>query len=127
MSQERRNTFEIEDMTEEVFNLTLAYIYTDKLPALPEMKHLKGLLTAAERYKLRGLKAHCEKYLITLLEKKNAVGYLIIAEDNNANDLKEAALKLIAQYARIMNINTYFLAILIITSFQEYCGTARNR
>ena len=51
------------------------------------------LLVAADRYQLEQLKTSCQEILISSLDAKNCISFLILSDKYNAMRLKKAAIK----------------------------------
>ena len=86
------NQIEIEDIEPEVFQELLRFIYTGEV-SLHEMETIAaGLLIAADKYLLDGLKMICENYLLRYISPENCVVLLLNGDlENPTERLKEAA------------------------------------
>ncbi|XP_065208020.1 protein roadkill-like [Planococcus citri] len=83
----------IEDCNGEVLGDMLRYIYTGK----PEKLNLLAgdLLSAADKYNLRGLKVMCEETLLSTLSVNNAVEMLRLSDSCKADLLKSEVINFI--------------------------------
>jgi speckle-type POZ protein len=86
------NQIEIEDVEPEVFQELLRFIYTGEV-FLNKMETIAaGLLIAADKYLLDGLKMICENYLLRYISPENCVVLLLNGDlENPTERLKEAA------------------------------------
>ena len=75
----------------EVVAEMLQYIHTGASPNLKEMS--QELLVAADRYQLEQLKTSCQEILISSLDAKNCISFLILSDKYNAIRLKQAAIE----------------------------------
>ncbi|XP_065203512.1 speckle-type POZ protein B-like [Planococcus citri] len=87
------NRVDIKDIEEAVVEEMLKYIYTGKCENLDGLA--EGLLTAADKYDLCGLKVICAKKLIRGLSVENATNVLILADMHHYEDLKRQVIKFI--------------------------------
>ncbi|XP_065203946.1 speckle-type POZ protein B-like [Planococcus citri] len=87
------NRVDIKDINEAVVVEMLKYIYTGKCENLDGLA--EGLLTAADKYDLRGLKIMCAKKLIRGLSVENATNVLILADMHHFENLKRHVIKFI--------------------------------
>ncbi|TVU42562.1 hypothetical protein EJB05_08977, partial [Eragrostis curvula] len=92
----------IEDMQPAVFNALLQFIYTDSFAEC--MKDLdeddtteltKHLLAAADRFDIQGLKFVCEKDLCECLYVDTVAAMLVLADQHNCIQLKDACIEFI--------------------------------
>lgn len=97
MEESRNNRVEITDISPEVVQEMLTYIYTDSTPNLNE--RASGLLAAADKYELLTLKRTCEKSLSDSLTAEVATDTLILAETHGSAKLKDNCLGFIATHA----------------------------
>ena len=81
---------EIKDLKAETLEQVLSYIYTDSSSEVDLMANT--LLAASERYKLHGLKSHCEKHLGEILSPDNVASVLLLADEYKCGLLKRSAL-----------------------------------
>lgn len=86
---------DIEDLDSEVVAAMLDYIYkgTVDMPAGKET----GLLVAADKYNLSGLKSLCETTLCSSLNINTALSLLTLADRHSANLLKKTAMKFVTE------------------------------
>ncbi|XP_065207949.1 protein roadkill-like [Planococcus citri] len=84
--ENQNNQVDIVDIDEEIMEEMLYYMYTGNVHNLDGMA--ERLLKAADKYEIKGLKAVCEDTLLQNLAVENAVDYLVLADFQNAHDLK---------------------------------------
>lgn len=88
----------IADMTVEVLEAMLRYIYTGKVPE--NMSEIaEGLLAAGEKYQLEELKVVCGDILCRELSIESAAYLLVFAAVNSCKPLKYKAVEFIAAHA----------------------------
>ncbi|XP_065205300.1 speckle-type POZ protein B-like isoform X11 [Planococcus citri] len=87
------NRVDIEDISEQVVDEMLKYIYTGK--CLNIKKFAGGLLAAADKYDLYQLKTMCAKTLFEGLSVENAASILTLADMHGAKELKNKVIKFI--------------------------------
>lgn len=99
-TQERREgVIKIEDCSVESFKAFLNYCYTGEMDINVKNKAI-DLLILADKYDVQCLKMKCEEYLCGVIEKSNAISYLIAAYLSNSNLLKATALVKIKPYVK---------------------------
>lgn len=81
---------DLTELSEEIVNELLRYIYTDKVENLDT--HASKLLTLAHRFYLDGLTELCERSLVETLTPSNVGNVLLLADQCNCEPLKRAAL-----------------------------------
>ena len=90
------STVKIEDISPEVGQEMITYMYTDKTPNISTMP--EELWQAAEKYQLPGLKALCENELDRQLDKDTAARTLLFTGQYNGDGvLRDRAVNLITQ------------------------------
>ncbi|XP_057318274.1 speckle-type POZ protein-like [Microplitis mediator] len=87
MIEKKQNKVSITDITPEIFEKVLEYIYTDEVIGLDEIAD--ELLEAAEKYQLQSLKETCQESLSATLNLENAFKLMTLADLYNANHLLE--------------------------------------
>lgn len=87
MKGKAENRVEIKEIDHNVFQEMLRFIYTGKVIGIENI--VKGLLAAADKYSIEGLKVMCEETLFKNVSTENAVEYLKTADLCNALDLKK--------------------------------------
>ncbi|XP_025806942.1 BTB/POZ and MATH domain-containing protein 1-like [Panicum hallii] len=78
----------------------LHYMYTDALPekmTMDAMAMAKGLLVAAHRFKLDGLKLMGEETLSKRIDVSTVAGTLAVPEQHGCRDLKAACMEFLAR------------------------------
>jgi speckle-type POZ protein len=89
----------ISDMRPVVFEALLHFIYTDSLPAMPDLGRsdyheiIKHLLVAADRYAMERLKIVCESILCKNIDVKTVVSTLVLADQHHGGSLKDACVQ----------------------------------
>ncbi|XP_015112521.1 speckle-type POZ protein [Diachasma alloeum] len=96
MEENRTNEVKIENMDSKVVKGMLEYIYTGEVTNVQDIVH--GLLEAAERYDLSGLKAMCLDTLCSLVNNDNSAETLILADRYRGDKLKQYAIKFIKEH-----------------------------
>ena len=91
----REDATDIQDFTANIVKEMLLCIYTGKVTDMEE--HAAGLLAAAEKYDLQELKRMCEESLCSTMTTDNVLDMLVLADHNNADLVRTAALKLIVE------------------------------
>lgn len=87
MIEKKQNKVSITDITPEIFEKVLEYIYTDEVIGLDEIAD--DLLEAAEKYQLQSFKETCQESLSVTLDFENAFKLMTLADLYNANHLLE--------------------------------------
>ena len=95
MEEKEQKCVDIQDFTADIVKEMLLYIYTGKAGDLEE--NAAGLLAAAEKYDLQELKRMCEESLCSTMTTDNVLDMLVLADHNNADLVRTAALKLIVE------------------------------
>jgi len=93
MKENLVNRVDIEDVSPDVFQALLHFIYTDQVD-FAEVD-AKDLLIAANKYLLPLLKFQCQESLSQSLTKENCTEMLMLADVHNAVYLKKSATRLI--------------------------------
>ncbi|CAN6329415.1 unnamed protein product [Urochloa humidicola] len=92
---------EIKGVEPKVFEAVLHYMYTNTLPEKEDgddsMAMVKGLLAAADKFKIDGLKQTCEVMLSKRIDVSTAAGILAVAEQHGCTALKAACLEFITR------------------------------
>lgn len=100
MKEKVDNEVEIKEIDHRVFRELLRFIYAGRVNEIENVAD--GLLAAADRYSLEGLKVMCEETLFKNLSTLNAVEYLKFAELYNAPKLKKQIIDFIVLNAKEM-------------------------
>ncbi|XP_057321132.1 speckle-type POZ protein-like [Microplitis mediator] len=87
MIEKKENKISIPDVTPEIFEKVLKYIYTDEVTDLDA--DAKRLLEAADKYQLRSLKDICQESLSETLTVDNALEIMTLADRHSAKHLLE--------------------------------------
>ncbi|KYN31947.1 Speckle-type POZ protein, partial [Trachymyrmex septentrionalis] len=115
--EEAKQEIEINDITSDIFQIITFYIEKrdsfeldfDDLDKITKQTVLLHLLAGAHRLDINGLKVKCEKYLIELITKEDAITFLDIAIDNNALHLTNYIKKFIKLYMDDLRCTIKFL------------------
>ncbi|XP_034356706.2 TD and POZ domain-containing protein 4-like [Arvicanthis niloticus] len=99
MKESLTNQVEIQDLDPQVFMEMMDFIYTGKVPHLHSHSMATGVLAAADKYGLEGLKVMCEDELCGNLSVENAAHTLILADRHSTEQLKTQTLDFIALHA----------------------------
>jgi len=94
MKEKEAGSVEIKNMTPEVLENMLKYIYTSEAPDIDTLT--QELFAAAEQYQLEKLKELCEAKLCSKIEVANCIEILVLADLYQATTLKVTALKFVA-------------------------------
>ena len=90
----------IEDLSADVVDNLVTFIYTDSAPDIWELA--AELLMAAEKYNIARLKAVCELHLALSLNLDNVVDLLVLADLHDAGQLRRSTLDFIVRRAADM-------------------------
>ncbi|XP_047104608.1 ankyrin-1-like [Schistocerca piceifrons] len=90
----------IDDVEGPVLRLLVAYAYTLRAPQLPDTA--SQLLAAAVKYGLSGLKAACERQLISQLAVETAAATAVTAARHSCPDATRAAVAFIKDHLQVM-------------------------
>ncbi|XP_031218873.1 TD and POZ domain-containing protein 2-like [Mastomys coucha] len=99
MKESLTNCMEIHDLDPQVFKEMMGFIYVGKAPQLHNHSMATGMLAAAHKYVLEGLKVLCEEALCRHLSVENAAHTLILADLHSTKQLKTQALDFITLHA----------------------------
>ena len=101
-TEEKRNKLiTIEDFDSDVVHAMLKYIYSGQVKDLTK-EIVKGLLLAADKYNLMGLKDTCEATLCKTIGKDTVIDLLILSNLCHANSLRSLALKFTADNLNVI-------------------------
>ena len=101
LANHRDNT--ISDITPEIFQLLLEYIYSGNHPEKDQiLEHGKALIDAANKYELIELKMHVENVLVRerVMTKENVSDYILFADAQCCPLLKEYAMAFLSVHCR---------------------------
>jgi speckle-type POZ protein len=94
MKENSTNQIKIEDIKPEVFQELLRFIYTGRVSSATMETMAVGLLIAANKYMLIGLKNKCENYLLHDMSPENCIELLLNSNLlNSSEQLKKEAAK----------------------------------
>uniref|UniRef100_A0ABD2XIM4 BTB domain-containing protein n=1 Tax=Trichogramma kaykai TaxID=54128 RepID=A0ABD2XIM4_9HYME len=93
MEEKRGNIVEIKDLSAAAVQGMLSFIYMNKV--LIEIDTVDDLLKASDKYEIIDLKNLCGKYLMNILDIKNCIKIVSIAELFNMQELKISAINFI--------------------------------
>ncbi|XP_015432287.1 PREDICTED: protein roadkill-like [Dufourea novaeangliae] len=94
-------SLELLDLSSEVTNELLRYIYTDHVDNLDSLA--PQLLSLAERFCLQGLKELCERNLIETINPENIASRLLVADEFGCGALKRASLTYCEENLTVLN------------------------
>ncbi|TVU42544.1 hypothetical protein EJB05_08956, partial [Eragrostis curvula] len=109
LGMDNREFITIEDMQPAIFKALLHFIYTDSMPSMEDhdgdekKEFVKHLLVAADRYAMDRLKLICEEVLCNHVDFDSVATMLVLADQLNCSNLKDACTKYIAQSKRAEN------------------------
>jgi len=98
MTENESGAVSIIDIHQDVLLEMLQYVYTGC--SLTLEKYAGDLLAAAEKYQLDQLKGSCEEMLISKLDVENCIEMLLLAEMNQATNLKTTAVEFFTKNIR---------------------------
>lgn len=93
MEESRSGTIKISDVSYEALRAFINYLYTAE--ACLDERMAYDLVVLAEKYQVKHLKAHCEKFLVSKLNWNNCLMNYAFAHQHNAKQMLDAALSLI--------------------------------
>lgn len=93
MVESKSNVVEIADVEHDVLKDMLRFIYSGKVENVENAAC--GLLAAADKYGIEGLKSMCEEVLCDTMSVDNVVDVLVVADRHNIGYLKARALNFI--------------------------------
>ncbi|XP_058793356.1 speckle-type POZ protein-like B [Phymastichus coffea] len=91
MRESNEGRVHIEDVEADVIEKTLYFIYVGKLNDIEDLAD--KVLAVAEKYQLESLKQRCEYILVKQLNLDNVYDTLLLADKNNANELKKQTIQ----------------------------------
>ena len=100
MREKNEDRVEIKDIDADTFNEMIIFIYSGKAKNLQQKA--ANLLMAAEKYDLTDLKAKCEASLSLGLDVDNVLDTLVLADLHRASNLRDLALKFVADNRKII-------------------------
>lgn len=109
MKERNQNVVHIDDMEFEVFQEFIRFIYSGKINEIEKV--VCGLLFAAEKYSVLGLKKMCEDTMCSGVNAENAIKYLPAADMNNATRAKTEIIKWISSHTTTFFKNSEFKAL----------------
>ena len=100
MREKNEDRVEIKDIDADTFNEMIIFIYSGKAKNLQQ--NAASLLMAAEKYDLMELKQKCEVSLSHDLDIDNVLDTLVLADLYRASNLRDLALKFVADNRKII-------------------------
>ncbi|XP_078158202.1 BTB/POZ and MATH domain-containing protein 1-like [Carex rostrata] len=101
MAEVTQKHIKIEDMSPEVFEALLHFIYTDSIPVCDSEKSsailAQHLFVAADRYSIEGLKSLCEDKLCGHISLDSVMTILALAQQHNSLRLKNTCIEFLAE------------------------------
>jgi len=107
LKENEQGEVEIKDLDAVTVQTMLDYIYSGETKNIKE--NARMLLEAAEKYDLQELKYMCEKCLSEDISVENCITLLNLAEFYGANELKKHLLHFVADNARSLLHETYWM------------------
>lgn len=93
MEESRSGTIKISDVSFDALRAFVNYLYTAEACLDEQMAY--DLLVLAEKYQVKHLKSHCEKFLISKLNWDNSILNYTFAHQHNDKHMIDAALSVI--------------------------------
>jgi len=94
MKENITNRVEIQDVSSEIFEALLKFIYTDRIDITEE--NVGDLIAAADRFIIPLLKSNCEEFIYSgKLTEDNCLETLVLADVHNAPHLKKKVIEFI--------------------------------
>ncbi|GLJ47531.1 hypothetical protein SUGI_1003790 [Cryptomeria japonica] len=130
MEESRSGTIKITDFSYEVLRAFVHYLYTAE--TFPDEHMAFDLLVLAEKYQVKHLKTVSEKFLMSKVNKDNAIMTFAFAHQHNAKHLREAALSLIIENMHTLTTREeYHLLVdkdprLVVEIYEEYLSKQVN-
>jgi hypothetical protein len=103
MTEAATRRLEIKDLSSDVVDTMLLFIYTGNVPNLAEAA--AELLEAAEKYQIDQLKDLCEQQLIEITDIGNAVAHLFLGDRFQAMGLRKVAMEFVVQHFKAVMAN----------------------
>ncbi|XP_057342158.1 speckle-type POZ protein-like isoform X2 [Microplitis mediator] len=94
MIEKKENKISVPDITPEIFEKILKYIYTDQVIDLNEIAD--DLLEVADKYQLQSLKEMCQESLSETLILRNALKIMTLADRHSAKELLDFTIRFMA-------------------------------
>ncbi|GAB2289895.1 hypothetical protein Dimus_024195 [Dionaea muscipula] len=124
MLETMSGTIKISDVTHDLLHVFVNYLYTADV-CLDE-KIASDLFVLAEKFKVKHLKEHCERYLASSLNWDNAVSNYVFAYKHNVGKLLEASLSIVTDdMDKFMSTDEYDRLVkkdppLVVVIFEAY-------
>ncbi|RWS10374.1 Protein roadkill-like protein [Dinothrombium tinctorium] len=97
LKEKRENQIVIDDFNSDVIKHLIHYMYTDELS---DFTYAEDLLLAADKYELPELKRICEQNLCGKIDKSNCGKLLILSDQANGSNLKNAVIDFVKENMR---------------------------
>ncbi|GMH00920.1 hypothetical protein Nepgr_002759 [Nepenthes gracilis] len=130
MEERLSGIIKISDISNDTLRCFVDYLYTAE--ACLDEQMARDLLVLAEKYEVKYLKAHCEKFLVSKLNWDNLVTNFGLAQQHNAKILLDASLSMITdnmskftktpEYAHLVEKDPR----LVVEIFEAYLSKAVN-
>ncbi|KAI9559155.1 hypothetical protein GHT06_015944 [Daphnia sinensis] len=102
MQESKTGKVFIGDMERDMFYQLLHYIYSGRILTSLTEGTAQKLLLAADKYNVTGLGKECTTFLVSNIHWETAVGLLIWAHVHSIGQVKEAAMRVVADYREIV-------------------------
>lgn len=100
-----QDVLKIQDFNYKILFELFRFIYCAKVNGIEDI--FIELLRAAEKYNIQGLKSLCEETMMNLLNKSNAVKYLIAADKFNCSNVRKIIKFIVASAKDLINTPEY--------------------
>ncbi|KAJ8676296.1 hypothetical protein QAD02_012083 [Eretmocerus hayati] len=98
MQEKLSNEINIPDVDPDVMEKFLSYIYTNQVKNIESFA--EGLIAAADKYQVDGLKTLASRAIVKKMNKENVIESLILADLHHVDELKKHALHFIARHMK---------------------------
>lgn len=95
MAEKTQTRIRIKDVTNDVFQLLLSYLYLDEITIETSSSDLMALFVAADRFGIERLKRICEQAILSTLTVENACVIFLAADMSSASLLRKKSVEFI--------------------------------
>ncbi|KAK8935092.1 BTB/POZ domain-containing protein [Platanthera zijinensis] len=130
MEESKTCTIKIHDVSYDVLRTFVKYLYTAEVLLDEEMAC--NLLVLAEKYQVKHLKAFCEKFMTSKVNRENAIVSYVFAHQHGAKQLIETALSLIVDNMGVLTQRDEYKELvekdprLVVEIYEAYLTRALN-
>ena len=135
MEESLSGTIKIGDVSYDALRAFVNYLYTAEASLDENMAC--DLLMLAEKYQVKHLKIHCEKFLISKLNWENSIQTCTFALQHNAKNLVDASLSLIMdnmaklikrkEYVELVEKDPHMVAEIYVAHVSKQVNTAASK